>query len=372
LQIERINEIIDKLSKYSTVTIQTNGIKYLKNLSKNLACIYVSLHGTKKYHERLQITHSWDDITKNIRRYIADGFEVNCDFTLTSTNYMNFEDIALQASKWGVYQYSINKFEPAGLGVKNFKQLAPTREQFSNVIDQIIRLQDKTDMLIGFCTAIPFCLDPRLPEYGLTANCGAGVSFISINPKGEVRICNQSNRSYGNIFEKDLLKIWNDKSINDFRDGSWVTKPCSGCFLFDQCLAGCKVDNSMCQNYCVDYAIRNLKKSPVTREEWNKKLKMYAKRMEKKQKKLLLDSEDKIYPDKFTKLYLYNSQKILITRHQTTELDDNSVILIKKLLDGDMTVGQVINFAQKKQILESATIKLLKTLIHMKAIYINQ
>lgn len=371
LQTEFINEIIDKLSKYSTVTIQTNGIKYIKNLTKNLACIYVSLHGTKNHHESLQITHSWDEISKNIQRYIGDGFEVNCDFTLTSTNYMNFEEIAFQASKWGVRQYSINKFEPAGLGVKNFKQLAPTKEQFSNVIDQIIRLQDKTDMLIGFCTAIPFCLDPRLPEYGLTANCGAGVSFLSINPDGDIRICNQSSRSYGNIFEKNLMEIWNEKSLNEFRDGLWVTKPCSECFLFDQCLAGCKVDNSICQNYCVDYAIRDLKKSPITKKEWNRKLAIYSKRLEKKQLKTILDFKDIVCPDKFTKLYLYNGQKLLVTRHQTTELDNNSVVMIKKLVDREITVGQFTEFAQRQQIQKPETMKLLRTLVQMKAIHMK-
>lgn len=94
--------------------------------------------------------------------------------------------------------------------------------------------------------------------------------------------------------------------------------------------------------------------------------------MKKKQKKLILDSDDVIHTDKFTKLYLYNGQKILTTRHQTTELDGNSVILINKLLSQITTVGQIISFAQKQQILKSETIQLLQTLLHMKAMYINQ
>jgi len=371
LPIKVINEIINKLSKTSTVTIQTNGIRYLENLSKNLACIYVSLHGTRKYHEDLQTTNHWTEITKNIQRYIGDGFEVNCDFTLTSLNYKNFEKIALQAGEWGVSQYSINKFEPAGLGVKNFKQLVPTQGQFRNVVNQIIRLQDKTDMLIGFCTAIPFCLDPRLPEYGLTANCEAGISFLSINPNGDIRICNQSNKSYGNIFERDLLEIWKDKLIDEFRGGSWVTEPCSNCFLFDQCLAGCKVDNSLHQNYCVDYAIRSLKKCPITKEEWERKLRKYSEKLSQKWSKVSLDPKSKVFPDKFTKLYLFHGQKLLITRHQTTELDKSSVFLIKRLLEGEAAIDRFTEFAKKRHIEKSETISLLKTLIQMNAIHIK-
>ena len=62
LPIAFINEIVDRLSKHSSVTIQTNGILYMKDLTKNLAALYVSLHGTEKYHDDLQAVGEWKKI----------------------------------------------------------------------------------------------------------------------------------------------------------------------------------------------------------------------------------------------------------------------------------------------------------------------
>ena len=47
-KVEKLNEYINKLSKYSSVTIVTNGFKYMEGLSKNLACLGVPIHGDKK------------------------------------------------------------------------------------------------------------------------------------------------------------------------------------------------------------------------------------------------------------------------------------------------------------------------------------
>lgn len=339
-----INWAINYLAPSSAVSIQTNGIIYLKGLNKNLAAIYISLHGTKEYHEALnQTPGSWEKTVASIQKYIQDGFEVNCDFTLTSFNYSNFEKIALLANKWGVHQYSVNKFERAGLGMASFAQLSPSVEQFRRLVTQMIRVQKKTKMLVGFCTAIPFCLDLRLPEYGLTSSCGAGVSFLSISPEGEVRICNQSDRSYGNVLKDDLIKIWRSKKIDEFRDLSWVNKPCRGCFLFDLCLGGCKVDNALPQKYCVDYAIRGLKKCPVTPKEWEKRIEKYQQKLKKRSTKIQISQHDIFYPDKFTKLNLAYNTNLLVTRYQTVKLDTEGMFLLKELIKGEISTEKLLS-----------------------------
>lgn len=366
-----LNEIINKLSKNSTVSIQTNGIIYIKNLTPTLASIYISLHGTKKYHDKLQQVGKWGQITKNIKKYISDGFEVNLDFTLTSKNYSNFEEIALLANAWGVYQYSINKFEPAGLGVANFTDLVPSKEHFKKIIDQIIRLQVKTKLHIGFCTAVPFCLDSRLSEYGLLANCGAGVSLLVISPDGEVRICNQSDTSYGNILERNLIEIWKDKNLDEFRNKSWVTSPCKDCFLFDECLGGCKVDNSQKGKYCVDYAVRNYKKVPITKAQWQKRLQKFITRKKDIYLKTEIKATDIIYPDKFTKLNLSHKNKLLVTRHQTISVDLQTVPLLKEVLSGKHTLQEILRYAQGKSLSTVDTKSMLIKLLGARAIILH-
>ena len=342
LPIAFINEIVDRLSKHSSVTIQTNGILYMKDLTKNLAALYVSLHGTEKYHDDLQAVGEWKKIVENIKHYINDGFEVNLDFTLTAQNYSNFEEIAMMADSWGVTQYSLNKFQPAGYGAKNFNDMVPSVAQFKDVISQIIRLQDKTNLKIGFCTAVPFCLDDRLSRYGLLASCGAGTYLAAISPDGEMRICNQSFTSYGNVLKKDLLEIWNSRKIDEFRDKSWVTKPCTTCELFDQCLGGCKVDNTSKSRYCVDYAIRDLEKCPIKISEFKKQVQEFSSSQIKALQDIGLPTEGVITANPFTKLITSHKTNLLITKHQTIKLDQKASILIEKIL-----VNKMINDHKK-------------------------
>lgn len=372
LSNDYLNKIINKLSKYSTVTIQTNGVKYFKNLSKNLAKIYLSLHGTAQYHNTLQPEGDWIKTTNSLKNYIKDGFEVCCDFTLTSTNFRNFRKIARLVHSWGVNQYTINKYEPAGLGIKNFEKLAPSVKQFKTLVGQVISIQRDEKMTVGFCTAIPFCLDERLVEYGLTSYCGAGISFLSISPAGEVRICNQSNVSYGNILDESLINIWKKKNIDDFRKLAWVTEPCRDCFLFDQCLAGCKVDNSVSNHYCVDYAVRGLKKAPISKDAWDKGVKKYKDKSKNKLKSNIKFSKNTlIIPDVFTKLNLSHKTKYLVTRNQTIQLNSTAITLVKKILRGEQPVDKIIEWAKNKDINKNEVLDFLKTLSFVKAIIIK-
>ncbi len=368
LPTKLLNKLIDTLAENSSVTIQTNANKYIPGLTKNLAAIYISLHGTKKFHEELQKPANWETIVQNIKKYINDGFEVNCDFTLTSANYTNYEEIAMMASEWGVHQYSVNKFEPAGLGVNNFAKLMPTVEQFKDLLSQMIRVQKKSKMLVGFCTAIPYCLDLRMAEYGLLSNCGAGVSFLSVSPDGEVRICNQSSTSYGNVLNDDIIKIQNNKKIDEFRNKSWVTKPCGECFLFDLCLGGCKVDNSSDKKYCVDYAIRDLKKCPVDKKSFLESVNKY---------KVNRDKQFNIYPflkgdefslDKFTKLNNLKTESVLVTRYQSINLDKDSTELMRIIVNNSK-YGEMLSLAKINDFSKKNLDIFLQSLIHLEAIH---
>src|SRR3990167_3355634 len=54
LPVEKLNEYIELLSKHSSVTIVTNGLRRLKDISSKLACFGVPIHGANaETHEFL-------------------------------------------------------------------------------------------------------------------------------------------------------------------------------------------------------------------------------------------------------------------------------------------------------------------------------
>ena len=146
----------------------------------------------------------------------------------------------------------VDRYEDGGVGATNSRgyHLKPTRDQFHVAVGQIV--QAKHDFTIfggrvGFGTAIPYCLDERMIIEGITSNCGVGSSFCAINPRGEFRMCNQSQLVFGVLPDEPIEAIWTKPALDIFRNLSWVSEPCKACDLLLDCTGGCKVDTN-CSN----------------------------------------------------------------------------------------------------------------------------
>lgn len=323
LKIEKLNEYINKLSKHSSVTIVTNGFKYLKGLSKNLACLGVPIHGDKKTHEYLTNNPgSYKKIIENIKKYIEDGLDVRCIPVLMSVNHNQMYDIIKLVTKLGVESIFVDRFEPGGIGSRLTKELLPTNEQFNIALNQMIKAKKDFGIPLGFGTAIPYCLDKRLLEENIHANCGVGVTFGAINPNGDFRICNQSLKIYGNVLKEPIEKIWNKKGLDEFRDLSWVTEPCKDCDLLHECVGGCKVDSNYPGEFCVDCAVRTCKK-PINKIKLKiKKIKFgFPEKMRRFKK------------NKYLKLNDFHKEDYIVTQYQTVEIDDLTKKVLQFILD---------------------------------------
>jgi len=326
LNISKLNEYINTLSEVSSVTIVTNGLKYLEGLSDKLACIGIPIHGDKKTHEG--ITHvkgGYKKVISSIKKYVKAGFDVRCIPVLMSINYNQIYQIIKLAKQLGMESVFVDRFESGGLGSK-FHYLKPTLSQFRKALTQMIAARDDFKIPVGFGTAIPFCLDKRLLSENMWADCGVGVSFGAIAPNGDFRICNQSNRIYGNVLKEPIEKIWHKKDLDEFRNLKWVTEPCKSCPLLRQCVCGCKVDQSFCDRYCLDYAIRGKKKPIVPVSHLQFKIRKLVSKIPKEYRKFK--------PNKYTKLNTLHKEKYLITRYQTIVIDKPGVLLLKSILEG--------------------------------------
>lgn len=330
LSVEKLNEYIEMLSEHSSVTIVTNGLKRLEGISEKLACFGVPIHGANaKTHEFLNRSHgSFKKTINTIRYYIDEGHDVRCIPVLTGYNYNQMYNIISIAADLGMESIYVDRYEDGGIGVENScgYRLKPTIEEFHIAVGQII--QAKHDFTIfngrvGFGTAIPYCLDDRMIAENITSNCGVGNYFCAINPQGEFRMCNQSQLVFGNVLEESIHTIWNKSSMDIFRDLSWVTEPCQTCELLLDCVGGCKVDASCSDQFCIDYAIRGLSKSPIkstTKVHHCNLAKMYPTHLRTFQ------------PNRYMKLTTRYLEKFLVTRYQTIKLDEIGLEMAQAIL----------------------------------------
>ncbi|MCX6724451.1 MAG: radical SAM protein [Candidatus Staskawiczbacteria bacterium] len=324
LGVPQLNEYINLLSARSSVTVVTNGIITLEGLSDKLACIGVPIHGDEKTHNiHSETPGRYADTVASIKYYVAAGFDVRCIPVLTAWNFDQIYNIARLAKELGMESVFVDRFEDGGIGSANAEQLKPTIEQFKIALGQMIRARDELNIPMGFGTAIPYCLDERLVQENMSANCGVGITFAAIDPDGSVRICNQSQVIYGNVLTQPIEEIWKSDKIRDFRDLSWVTEPCKSCPVLHDCLCGCKVDCSCSDKYCVDYAVRN-RAEPLHKVETLPKRGCVKEVFPREYRRIKMDP--------LAKLNEFHQEKYLITRYQTIEVSGLSLAVVRRAL----------------------------------------
>lgn len=333
LGVRQLNEYIELLSKRSSVTVVTNGLIRLTGLSRRLACLGVPVHGNGETHERhTTVIGGYNKTIDNIRYYVGMGFDVRCIPVLTSWNFNQIYDIISLAKKLGMESVFVDRFEDGGLGNCRSGDLKPSMEQFRIALSQMIAARNDLGIPVGFGTAIPYCLDPRLISERMSANCGVGTTFAAVNPNGEVRVCNQSERVYGNVLAEPIEKIWAKRSLDEFRDLRWVGEPCISCPVLTDCVCGCKVDCSCSAGYCVDYAVRGLKKPPY----------QVLCKPEEEQRAEYPTGYRTFKPDPYLRLNTFHKEAYLVTRYQTIEIDGIARRIIEAIVDGETSEQSLV------------------------------
>lgn len=332
LGTKKLNEYIDLLSQRSSITIVTNGQICLKDLSDKLACIGVPIHGIGEAHDFLSGKQgSFKTAVKSIEHYVKRGFDVRCVPVLAKTNFDQMYNIIKLAKQLGMDQVFVDRYEDGGIGSARSLELKPSIAQFRIALGQMIKGRNDFGISVGWGTAIPFCLDERLISENMFANCEAGITFCAISPKGNVRVCNQSERVYGNVLNEPLEKIWHNPTFSEFRNLDWIEKPCSGCAVLSECMCGCKVDVNHSETFCIDYAIRE-----------NGQLCEPKKQIPDQ---MFTETHHELRcfkPNKFMRLNLQHKEKYLITQFQTIELDGIASSMAQQILSGETSEKSLI------------------------------
>ena len=377
LGVKTLNKYIDKLSKTSSVAVVTNGFIKLEGITTNLAVMAVSLHGyDAESHERFNgVKGSYEKALDSIRYYKSIGLNVRCVVVLSGYNYNVMDKILLNCIKAGADEIFIDRYEDGGIGATNSKEytLKPTNAQFREALTQIIKVRNMELIPknhFGFGTAIPFCMDDRLFTEGLYSGCGAGTEFCAVTPDGDVRICNQSNKVYGNILEKDIDEIWKDCNVKDYRSLQWVEEPCKDCKLLTVCQCGCRVDaNTECP-YSIDYALRD--NLDVEIKENIRKInggELTLKSDYEDYENLDLSNTQQLRADKFLNANQYKNQYYLVMQFQGVRIGKYEYELVRYIKQkGIFNVNELYEHFSE---LDSKTVmKFIKLLIFEEAVHI--
>lgn len=205
----------------------------------------------KEIHDELAGRRgAWDAAVSGIANVKKAGGKVVAVFVATKINYMDVSKTAELAIALGAYGLMYNRMN---LGVNNqhlADDLLPTAAMIQENLDSLEDVTTHYGLPIGISVVIEPCVvDIRKYQhihFGWCPLAGKD-SYFTIDPTGNIRICNHSPTILGNIKRESFTNIYyKHPYVREFRE-TWPDE-CIECpsELKELCRGGCKAAAEQC------------------------------------------------------------------------------------------------------------------------------
>jgi len=193
-------------------------------------------------HDNLtQIRGSWLKANESIKEIISLNGNVIGVIVITKENYSQIEKTLELFTSLGVESVMLNRFNIGGEGIKHIKEICLTKLELNIAFSKANDYAENHKIQLSSNVCTPWCfVNPINYKNIQFVECSNLVSDkpITMDYKGNVRICNHSPIVLGNIFDSELKDILD----NDYTK-SWDTvipELCVDCNVFDKCRGGCR------------------------------------------------------------------------------------------------------------------------------------
>ena len=212
--------------------------------SKGLKGLLISLHGKDAFtHEAFtQAKGSFEHSLENIKLAASHGIPVTLSTIINRYNYSQVRSVYDLANRMGINRLVFSRY----VGLYD-DECAPTDEQLKQALTDIESIQN-TGAAIKLSVTIPQCFYPSSSR-----GCGAGRSYVTVDPWGNVRPCNHSPLILGNLLDTSLDAMIDSEPLKTWHN--LVSSQCKQCSEFALCGGGCKAE-AMLNHQSYDSLIR--------------------------------------------------------------------------------------------------------------------
>jgi radical SAM protein with 4Fe4S-binding SPASM domain len=194
----------------------------------NLDGVLVSLHGKDNAsHRQFVECNSFERTVQSIKEATQVGLRVDTNTILTRVNFRDIEAIVQLSLGLGSSSVAFNRYYGAPLTITTLSDA-----ELSGAIGSIHTLKAQ-GMPVRFNNNVPACFSGRPSK-----SCPAGITHCTIDPLGNVRPCNHTAVTFGNLFEYSIRELWSSERASWWRN--LIPEPCYQCAEFDRCRGGCK------------------------------------------------------------------------------------------------------------------------------------
>ncbi len=207
-----------------------NIVKYVDN-------VLVPLNAyNSKDEEEITGKNSFNSKIRGILLLKKNGIKyLRCGTVATKENIYNLEKFHHLVKEIGFSSWELFRVIPLP------KQPAPlNNEDVENLIEKLIKINHNSKSNYKIANAIPFCAyEPeKVSRVAWGAVFDDGHSRFVIDPKGDARPMYYLLEDIGNIFQSDILRIWNSRFMKEMRMLRYVSEECKGCKYIKMCKGG--------------------------------------------------------------------------------------------------------------------------------------
>lgn len=241
--------IVEKCSEnWITTRLNTNLMlldeETADELKKNqLKSILTSLTSfDKETHDKITgRSGNFQKVIKGIQLALEKNIKVGVNMVLTKINKDHvYETGKFVHNLWAKGFYATKWSRP--INIPNFQGYWVNPDDVLRSLEDLIKVKEDFWINVDVLECYPLCLLWENPKYFIFANhkCTAGISTATIWSNWDVRSCNHSNKTYGNILHENLTDIW--KKMWERRSGELLPKQCLSCNYISKCTWGCRME----------------------------------------------------------------------------------------------------------------------------------
>ncbi|MGD8455872.1 MAG: radical SAM protein [Anaerolineales bacterium] len=205
----------------------------------------------REVHDRLAgRPGAWDETIDGLTNIRQAGGGFIAVFVATKLNYNDFFKTAELAIALGAYGLMYNRMNLGAYNMKYAEKLLPTVDMVHENLEMLEEIEKKYELPTVVSVVIEPCV-VNLDKYKKInfgwCPLGGENSYFTIDPIGNIRICNHSPVVLGNLKNDSFIDIFNNHPhVKRFRDT--LPKECINCdpLLKDMCKGGCKAAGEQC------------------------------------------------------------------------------------------------------------------------------
>lgn len=254
---DTVRDIIEYAKQYSIdIFLETNCTlmtdDFASFLKKNNCGVSVSIDGDKDIHNRMRGSDKAYELMENgVQILVSNGLIPNVVHSFIKFNVVSFGAVINFMKKYCLTNLKLNpimnlgRAENLGIGSQALSMSALDLLKIKNKYCSTRNDNINVQMMLPLCYEGYSML---FKDKVNMINCPYK-NIISILPDGTVGLCGEAKDikelQYGNIFENDLIDIWQTGKelhyIHSLDNQEKYYGICSRCILFDKCGGGCRV-----------------------------------------------------------------------------------------------------------------------------------